>query len=68
MLKAYLYAQSGVYEYWLVDLNDDVLIRHASPSGGAYREVEPVAPDAKIAPLLLPECVVGGEDLIVRTA
>ena len=64
-VKTYIYAQSGVHEYWIVDLNDGVLIRHTSPSGGAYREVERVASQAQIAPLLLPDSVVGVGDLIV---
>ena len=44
---------------------DVVLVRHTSPVGGSYRHVQPFASDERIAPLLLPDCVVGVGDLIV---
>ena len=63
-VKAYVYAQSGVPEYWLVDLNDGCLVRYTSPAGGTYQKVERLEPDATVAPGLLPRCVVRAGDLL----
>jgi Uma2 family endonuclease len=65
-VKQYLYAQSGVREYWLVDLNENVLVRHASPEDGAYRIVERVERDTRVAPVLLPRCVIRASDLFAN--
>ena len=63
-VKAYVYAQSGVPEYWLVDLTEDRVVRHTSPSGGAYQLVEPLPPDARVAPGGLPQCLLRAGDLL----
>ena len=65
-VKATVYAQGGVQEYWLIDLNDDALMRFRSPLGGTYHQVEPVDRRARIAPILLPNCVIDVESLVVR--
>jgi Uma2 family endonuclease len=65
-VKAYIYARSGVPEYWLLDLNENVLIRHASPDGGTYRVVDRLDAQARLAPALLPDCAIGVGDLIGR--
>lgn len=36
-VKAYVYAQSGVSEYWLVDLTEDRVVRYTLPAEGAYQ-------------------------------
>jgi len=63
-VKAYVYAQSGVPEYWLVNLNDGGLVRYTSPAGGAYQKLERLEPDAAVAPGLLPRCVIRAGDLL----
>jgi len=63
-VKAYVYAQSGVPEFWLVDLKDDCVVRYRLPDGGAYQEVERLEPDARIAAGLLPQCVLRAGDLL----
>lgn len=37
--KAELYAQHGVREYWVVDVNTDTVITHRTLAGGTYRDV-----------------------------
>lgn len=37
--KAELYAQHGVREYWVVDVNTDTIITHRTLAGGTYRDV-----------------------------
>lgn len=62
-VKATLYARLGVVEYWLVDLNTDVVTRHLDPFSGTYRRVVTATPDQPFAPSLLPECVVTTRDI-----
>src|SRR5262245_16793442 len=38
-IKMRLYARAGVPEYWLVDLNEDVVRVHSEPLNGIYRTV-----------------------------
>jgi Uma2 family endonuclease len=57
-VKAELYARLGVVEYWLVDLNVDVVTRYTEPADGQYRRVEPMPVGATFAPRLLPACTV----------
>ena len=58
MVKAELYARLGVVEYWLVDLNVDVVTRYTDLIDGQYRRVEPMPAGASFAPRLLPACAV----------
>jgi Uma2 family endonuclease len=36
--KAAIYAQHGIPEYWVIDINDRVIHQLYSPAGGVYRE------------------------------
>ena len=63
-VKANVYARRGVVEYWLFDVNDNVLIRHLSPQEGAYREIARLDSETRVAPALLPDCVFRVGDLI----
>lgn len=63
-VKAALYARLGVVEFWLVDLNTDVITRYLDPLDGTYRMVVPATPDQPFAPSLLPECVVSTRDIL----
>ena len=38
-VKADLYADSGIVEYWLLDINRDILVVHRHPEHGEYRDV-----------------------------
>ena len=51
-------------EYWLVDLNTDVITRYLDPVDGTYRRVVTATPDQPFAPALLPECVVTTRDIL----
>jgi Uma2 family endonuclease len=57
-VKAAIYAAAGVPEYWLVDLNTDLVSRYSLPEQGAYREVEQYRRGQSIAPMLLSTCVL----------
>lgn len=52
--KAELYAQHGVRDYWVVDVNTDTLIVHRSLAGGVYRDVTHHAARETVTALVLP--------------
>lgn len=52
--KAALYAASGVPEYWIVNLIDQVFEVHRGPGGGRYQEVSRVAPGSELEIAMLP--------------
>jgi Uma2 family endonuclease len=54
-VKVPLYAQAGIPEVWLVDLNKRELIVYRSPVNGKYTEVRYPQPADMVAPVLLPE-------------
>ncbi|HEU4694972.1 MAG TPA: Uma2 family endonuclease [Vicinamibacterales bacterium] len=62
--KSLVYARAGVHEYWLADLNENVLTCYSSPEGGTYQRVERYTRGQSLAPQLLPDCVVSTEDLL----
>jgi Uma2 family endonuclease len=63
-VKSRVYARSGVQEYWLADLNENVLTACSVPDGSTYRNVRRHTRGQSLAPQLLPECVVSTEDLL----
>ena len=65
-VKARLYAESGVPEYWLADLNANVVWRHSAAERGVYRTREPYRRGQYIAPQLLPACVVAVDVFLIE--
>jgi hypothetical protein len=63
-IKARVYARAGLPEYWLVDLNEDVVHVHSDPSSGVYRAVASYRRDQSITPRLLPTCAISTLDLL----
>lgn len=66
-VKTRIYAAAGVPEYWLVDLNTNLLSRYSLPERGAYRGVEEYRRGQSIAPMLLSTCVIDVEALLIDT-
>ncbi len=54
-VKVPLYAQAGIPEVWLLDLNKRELAVYRSPVNGKYTEVRYPQPADTVAPVLLPE-------------
>ena len=50
------YAETGVPEYWIVNLRDDSLIVHSNPTKTGYSTVQQFQRGRTIAPKLLPQC------------
>jgi len=56
--KAPIYATHGVREYWVINAVTLTTLVHRAPSGNAYGAVQEVAPDAVLAPSLVPSFTV----------
>jgi Uma2 family endonuclease len=65
-VKAGVYAVAGLPEYWIADLNANVVWRHSSPERGAYQHIEAHHRGESIAPLLLPACVVAVDAFLIE--
>jgi len=65
-IKAPVYAAAGVPEYWVADLNANVLWRYSSPERGAYRVVEEHRRGEWLAPQLLPSCAIAVDALLIE--
>ncbi|MDX2238735.1 MAG: Uma2 family endonuclease [Hyphomonadaceae bacterium] len=62
-VKAALYAQAGIADYWVIDVAAKAIIVHRAPQDGAYREVRTIAAAESVAPLCAPALPVRLNDL-----
>ena len=53
-VKASLYAEAGIPEYWLLDVNKDVLVVRVDPAAGEYRSVQILHRGEAVSPRKLP--------------
>jgi Uma2 family endonuclease len=63
-VKARLYAEMGVPEYWVADLSSDCVFCYSDPHEKAYRLVRQFQKEEFIAPELLPECRIPVSSLL----
>jgi Uma2 family endonuclease len=63
-LKARLYAEMGVPDYWVVDLAKNVIVVHRAPADGRYDDVRPAGRGAEIALLAFPDVMVRVDDVL----
>ena len=62
--KGQLYAEAGVGEYWIVDLDGDAVEIYREPTGGAFRVTERVARGGTITPLAFPDTPLAVVDIL----
>jgi Uma2 family endonuclease len=55
-LKSQIYAEAGIFEYWVVDLINRKLITHRDPTPTGYRTVASCTAESTVAPVGAPEC------------
>ena len=55
--KSLLYAQAGINDYWVVLVNEGVIVQHREPSPDGYQSVTRLAGNNAISPLAMPEAV-----------
>jgi Uma2 family endonuclease len=53
--KLRLYAEDGVPEYWLIDVDAEAVEVYRAPEGGAYRDVSRVGGAATVSPAAFPD-------------
>ena len=63
-LKARLYAEMGVLDYWVVDLQRHAVVVHRAPVGDHYDDVRTLTRGAEIALLAFPDVVVRADDML----
>jgi Uma2 family endonuclease len=54
-LKGPLYAEAGVRDYWIVDLEGDAIKAHRNPRPTGFQRIERIARGASVAPLAFPQ-------------
>ena len=62
-IKAELYAQHGVRDYWVVDVNTSTITVHRDLSGGVYRDVVQYSARDTVASLAFPSLTLCLADL-----
>ncbi len=63
-VKAPLYAQSGIVEYWIVNLPDRIVEVHREPAGAHYAQVRRVGPGETLDFVMLPGAALPSADLL----
>jgi Uma2 family endonuclease len=64
-VKARLYAEEGIPEYWVVDVANQLMHVHRQGDGARYRSLQVFAAPAEIAPLCRPTALLHLGDLFV---
>ncbi len=64
--KAILYAEAGIPEYWVVDIEGRKLIVHREPSGDGYGAKRELGTDDMICPLCDPDAQLKVSDLFAK--
>jgi Uma2 family endonuclease len=62
-LKRMIYAEAGVPEYWIVDVNEWTVEVHTRPDGGRYGSVQMLRDGDVLRPTLLPEVAIRVVDI-----
>jgi Uma2 family endonuclease len=62
-LKAQLYAEAGIADYWLVSLSDRCVEVRRDPEGKSYRHVEAFRAGQEVRPLAFPEVALAVDRL-----
>lgn len=64
IIKPPIYAEGGVRELWVVDLDRSETLVHRAPAKAAYADVASIAFGAELSPLALPGLAVRIADLV----
>ena len=64
IIKMPLYAEKGVPEYWISDLQNDCVVAYSDPDGTTYRTIRQFHRGEKLTPQLLPDCSIPVDALL----
>ena len=62
-MKGPLYAEAGVRDYWIVDLEGEAVEVYRDPQAGRFRHAERVARDGMLLPLAFPDTPLAVADI-----
>ncbi|HEY2381234.1 MAG TPA: Uma2 family endonuclease [Terriglobia bacterium] len=62
--KMQLYAETGVPEYWISDLQNDCIIVYRNPEGATYRTTLQFRRGEQLRPALLSDCAIPADTLL----
>lgn len=63
-VKAALYAEAGIREYWIVDLASESVELFREPAGGRFQHVERVDRDGRLTPAAFPDFAIRLADIV----
>jgi Uma2 family endonuclease len=63
-VKAQLYAESGVAEYWVVNVRDGIVEVHSEIVAGAYTRVEPFRRGDELRPAAFADVLIAVKDVL----
>ena len=63
-IKAPLYAEFEIPEYWLLDTNEEVVVVRTEPVSGSYRQVKMKKRGQSIQPCRIPAVVFPVDELL----
>jgi Uma2 family endonuclease len=63
-VKRPLYAEAGIAEYWIVDLDAEIVEIHREPESGRYRNVAHVGRGGRIGPWAFPDIVLPVDEIL----
>jgi Uma2 family endonuclease len=62
--KLPIYAESGIAEYWIVNLPDNQIEVYRNPSGKVYQSIQTFTKDQTLTIELLPEITIAVDDIL----
>ena len=63
--KMEIYASAGIPEYWVVDLNRDLVVVHREPMGNRYAEVRECGTDDVVVPKAFADIELAVRDILL---
>ncbi len=63
-IKAELYAEAGIVEYWVINLVERVIEVHRNPETGRYRGITTCAADTVLRPVAFPDLAISAVELL----